>query len=352
MQPGRAEAIEGSGAGATTAAARPRADCFRAIADQAPLMIWRTDPSMACDFFNQPRLEFTGRRLEQELGFGWVESVHPEDRERCLATFAEAFAARRAFTMEYRLRRHDGTWRWLLDNGRPCQAPDGRFTGYIGSCVDITDTRQALEQHEALLAELHHRVKNNAQATTSFLALQASRTDDPRVAAALRGAAMRVMLASLVQDRMFRLDAGAEADLGEALAQAARAALEVAGRPGLVLDAEVEPALAMAGSQATPLALVVNELVVNAARHAYPEGSPGRIRLRLRRTGPGRAELRVEDDGAGVPEPIRRQVPRHCLGLHLVPRLARQARATFRLEGPPGTCAVLDIRLNPLTPPG
>ena len=84
-------------------------------------MIWRADLTMGCDFFNKPWLEFTGRQLEQELGTGWAEGVHPDDRDRCMATYAEAFAARREFSMDYRLRRHDGAWRWLLDKGRPFQ---------------------------------------------------------------------------------------------------------------------------------------------------------------------------------------------------------------------------------------
>jgi PAS domain S-box-containing protein len=161
---------------------------FRQLADHAPLMIWRCDAAKHCDFFNRPWLEFTGRRMETELGFRWVELVHPEDAGARVAAFSAAFNRRESFSIEYRLRRHDGAWRWLLDNGQPTTV-GGRFTGYIGSCIDITETRQALEarrraieERESLLSELQHRVKNNAQATTSFLSLQASRASDSSAA--------------------------------------------------------------------------------------------------------------------------------------------------------------------------
>jgi PAS domain S-box-containing protein len=320
---------------------------FRQLADHAPLMIWRCDTARRFDFFNRPWLEFTGRRLEEELGFGWIGLIHPEDSEACVTTFAAAFDRREGFSIEYRLRRHDGAWRWLMANGQPISADD-HFAGYIGSCIDITEMHQALEarrlaleEREGLLSELHHRVKNNAQATTSFLSLQASRASDPSVAAALRGAASRVMLATLVQDRMFRVLGDAAVDLGEELAVAARAALEITGRPGLTLALRLEDRLELPVARAAPLALIVNELVVNAARHAFPHGRAGTITLLVHRAGPELGEVVVADDGIGLTETHGRNTPQGSLGLHLVPRLARQARATIRFAVETGTRAIL-----------
>ena len=158
---------------------------FALLVDNAPIMIWRSDTTGACDWFNRPWLEFTGRALEEELGYGWAERVHPEDFDRSLAIYKEAFAARRDFQMAYRLRRHDGAWRWVQDHGRPYRR-HGQFAGYFGSCTDVTEMKQALEERETLMQELQHRVRNNAQATASFLGLQASRSPDRAVAAALR----------------------------------------------------------------------------------------------------------------------------------------------------------------------
>jgi len=124
---------------------------FRNMADAAPPMIWVSGPDKLCTFFNKVWLDFTGRTLEQELGNGWAENVHPEDLERCMEIYSSSFDARHSFQMEYRLRRTDGEYRWLLDNGVPRIEPGGGFVGYIGSCIDITDLRQARERELQIL---------------------------------------------------------------------------------------------------------------------------------------------------------------------------------------------------------
>jgi PAS domain S-box-containing protein len=116
---------------------------FRTVANAAPVMIWMSGPDKLCTFFNKGWLDFTGRSLEQELGNGWAEGVHREDIDRCLDVYQNSFNARESFTMEYRLRRSDGEYRWLLDSGTPRFASDGAFLGYIGSCIDITERKAA-----------------------------------------------------------------------------------------------------------------------------------------------------------------------------------------------------------------
>jgi PAS domain S-box-containing protein len=126
---------------------------FRTMADAAPVMIWISAPDKRCIFFNKVWLDFTGRTMEQELGNGWAEGVHPDDLDRCLAIYSSSFEARRSFQMEYRLRRADGEYRWLLDNGVPRFARDSVFEGYIGSCIDITERKHEEELSEALQRE-------------------------------------------------------------------------------------------------------------------------------------------------------------------------------------------------------
>ena len=118
---------------------------FRLVANTAPVMIWMAGTDRLCTYVNQPWLEFTGRPLEAELGNGWVEGVHNEDLKRCLETYSQAFDQRQSFEMEYRIRRNDGEYRWILDIGVPRFNPDGNFAGYIGSCLDITDRKLAEE---------------------------------------------------------------------------------------------------------------------------------------------------------------------------------------------------------------
>ena len=111
---------------------------FLQIANNAPVMIWISDITKDCIWFNQPWLDFTGRTQEQEYGNGWADGVHPDDLQKCLAIYTSHFDKKEKFKMEYRLKNANGEYRWLLDNGAPF-FEDGVFKGYIGSCIDITD---------------------------------------------------------------------------------------------------------------------------------------------------------------------------------------------------------------------
>jgi two-component system CheB/CheR fusion protein len=117
-------------------------DYYLNILAGAPALIWRADTNAQCDWFNNTWLAFTGRTLEQEYGEGWVEGVHPDDLNRCVGIWLEAFKERQPFEMEYRLRRHDGEYSWILDIGRPYSQLDGTFAGYIGYCFDISERKQ------------------------------------------------------------------------------------------------------------------------------------------------------------------------------------------------------------------
>jgi PAS domain S-box-containing protein len=116
---------------------------FRIVADTAPVMIRMVDERGRFTYFNKPWLDFTGRALDEELGEGWIAGVHTEDRARIVRAYTDAFGARRPFTLTYRLRRFDGEYRWMLDNGIPRHDPAGTFIGYIGSTIDITDRIEA-----------------------------------------------------------------------------------------------------------------------------------------------------------------------------------------------------------------
>jgi PAS domain S-box-containing protein len=118
---------------------------YRLLVEKAPIMIWRSNLTMECDYFNEIWLHFTGRAMSQEVGNGWTEGVHPDDIARCLEIYTSNFAARKPFEMEYRLRRFDGVFRWIFDRGTPYSDNQGDFLGYIGSCIDITERVEARE---------------------------------------------------------------------------------------------------------------------------------------------------------------------------------------------------------------
>jgi PAS domain S-box-containing protein len=125
---------------------------YRLLVEHSPVMIWRSGLDASCDYFNERWLAFTGRTLEQEVGNGWAEGVHPDDFDRCLSHYLDHFQRRELFEMEYRLRRHDGVYRWIFDRGVPFSDDTGTFAGFIGSCVDVDERRRAQEAQQQLAA--------------------------------------------------------------------------------------------------------------------------------------------------------------------------------------------------------
>lgn len=146
---------------AAEAALRESEAHFRIMADTAPVMVWRAGVDKKCDFVNQPWLSFTGRTLEQELGDGWIDCMHPDDRAASFEIYDKAINAREPFRIEYRARRFDGEYRVVLGTGVPRWESDGAFAGYIGSCIDISDRRQA----ERALQETHAELSRVSRLT-------------------------------------------------------------------------------------------------------------------------------------------------------------------------------------------
>jgi PAS domain S-box-containing protein len=163
---------------------------FRVMSDSAPVMMWMANPEKACTDFNRGWLEFTGRTIWQELGDGWTEGVHPADLEKCARTYIAAFDERQRFTMEYRLRRHDGVYRWIMDTGVPRFLPDGSFAGYIGCCIDINDQREAekvrlefagrlMAAQEAERTRIARELHDSIGQSIALLGIQMQRADRP-----------------------------------------------------------------------------------------------------------------------------------------------------------------------------
>jgi PAS domain S-box-containing protein len=161
---------------------------FRLVANTAPVMIWMAGTDRLCTYVNQPWLEFTGRPLDAELGNGWVEGVHNDDLKRCLETYSQAFDQRQSFEMEYRIRRNDGEYRWILDTGLARFNSGGTFAGYIGSCLDITDRklaeealasvgRRLIEAHEEERTWIARELHDDIVQRIALLAVELERCD-------------------------------------------------------------------------------------------------------------------------------------------------------------------------------
>ena len=161
----------------------------RDAADIAPVLIWMAGEQGRCEWFNRPWREFTGRRLAELQGDGWLDDVHPEDTERCVAIFKTSLDARQPFSMDYRLRRHDGQYRWFVENGVPRHGADGRFLGYIGCCVDIHE-RKDLEER---LAEHAQAMRLADRRQNEFLAMLSHQLRSPLAPISNAASVLRTM---------------------------------------------------------------------------------------------------------------------------------------------------------------
>ena len=312
-------------------------------------MIWRAGPDKLCDFFNKPWLEFTGRTLEQEIGTGWTEGVHPEDLERCLKTYVEAFDARREFSMATRPRCHDGEYRWVLDNGRPFYRARGEFAGYFGSCIDITERKAAeerlqnalgsqeeiLREKDALTAEVHHRVRNNLQVMLGLVGLSMRHTSDPACHAVLESFADRIQALAIVQTHLHEASNVSQIDLRTYSKEPADAlaTLYHGDNVKITISGDRYP---LPPHDANTVGLILAELLSNSFKHAFGDGRPGTITIQVAAEPDGAARLAVADDGPGFkPEDAAQR--RGGIGLTLVRTYAGQIGARIAQTTSDGT---------------
>lgn len=320
---------------------------FQELADHAPVMVWRAGTDKLCNWFNHLWLDFTGRTMEQEQGYGWAEGVHPDDLDACVATYTTAFDAREKFSMTYRLRRHDGAYRWLLDNGAP-YFKGGTFAGYFGTCVDVTEQREAhdlvvaaLAERDVLLREVYHRVKNNLQQIDGLIAIERETLSDAEARHALSSLSGRVRAMGAVHQRLISSDSLVEISVRGFMSDLCR---EIGrshnlGKRSISLDVQVDDSKIHI-ERAVIVGLLVNELVTNALKHAFPNGRPGVVTVRYAKEEAGTV-LEVADNGVGLaPDWNVADAARH-LGLRLIDGFADQLNGRIAFESAGGTRARL-----------
>ncbi len=333
---------------------------FRTMADTAPVLIWMSGPDKLYHFFNQGWLDFTGRPVEKELGNGWAEGVHPDDLERCIGTYANAFDARREFTMEYRLRRHDGEYRWALVKGVPRLAPDGTFLGYIGCAADISERKRAEEQlrasHERqrdlasrllraqeverrrLAREMHDDLTQRLAVLAIEIGKLEQQPDLPGpVAEPLRRTrAQLVKLSEDVHALSRQLHPSILDDLG--LVDALRSeCVHFQQREGLVVTCQAENLPAgLPRDTALCLYRIAQEALRNVARHAEARGANVSL------TGyDGDVLLTVSDEGKGFDPHGARSRP--GLGLASMEERARLIGADLSIQSHPGKGTTISL---------
>ena len=296
---------------------------FRAMANCAPVLLWMSGRDRLCEFFNQGWLTFTGRSLEQEAGNGWTEGIHPDDIKKCLETYHSAFDARRPFEMEYRLRRHDGEYRWILDGGTPRFALDGEFIGYVGSAIDITSHKRAEETNRRLAhvqrlaamgeltAAIAHELKQPLTAIMSNVDVAAHLLEPANppldrlreTISDIRGDNRR---ASEVIDRIRDFTLKREArmqplDLNSVVADTLHLVSADALMRHVHVRAELAPGIPLVLGDRTQLQQVLVNLAMNGmdAMANMPE-SARHLTVRTRSNGGDRVEVAVMDCGGGI----------------------------------------------------
>ena len=328
------------------------AEFYLSILNHSPVLVWRAGTDAKCDWFNATWLAFTGRTLEQELGDGWAQGVHPEDLDRCVKTYLESFQARKPFEMEYRLRDHHGHYRWILDIGTPRETLDAAFGGYIGYCFDITERKlseeelqRSLVEKTILLKEVHHRVKNNLQILMSLMNLQLDSLEDAQAVEAFRAMQNRVRAISMVHEKIYRSPSlgaiGMKEYVLDLVDQIASTYGRLSGRVTISKDLDD---MAMDVDKAIPIGLLLAELVSNAFKHAFVPRGGGALKVSMKSSG-DRIVLAVEDDGPGLPEGFSLDSTR-SLGVELIKALIRQLKGTVRFASGKGARFELELPAN------
>jgi PAS domain S-box-containing protein len=281
----------------------------------------------------------------------WVDRIHPDDRTRVVKGIKAAVNGRvECWNDEYRFLRADRSWADVVDRAIIVRDPDGKAIRMIGAMLDLTERklmeaalRHAVERNQALLREANHRIKNNLQFVSSLLGVQRGALRDPEARSALNEARRRIQAMSRVHERFYKTGEFDCAEFGEILR---------ALRDGLVSGAEGEPDIVVAapvcpvpGDMATPLALIANELMTNAIKHAFAPGLRGTVTVSCAIDHDGSLVLTVADDGCGLP-PGFDLAGQAGFGLRLVQMMARQIRGEVLVRnGNPGT--VVEVRVPP-----
>ena len=351
---------------------------FRTMANSAPVMIWTAGTDSLWEFANQSWLNFTGRSLKQELGEGWTEAVHPQDLSRCMATYLSAFHNRQEFAQEFRLRRADGTYRWIFEKGTPRFTPEGSFAGYIGCCLDISDRKvseealktraEELTYLTTVLAQTNVTLEKRNQELDQFAYVASHDLKAPLRAIAnlsgwieedlsdkltadtrhqmnlLRGRVhrMEALINGLLQySRIGRLDGQkSQVSVGDLLAEVVDSlsppetfSIEIAPMPTIV-------------TEKLPLQQVFTNLISNAIK--YHPRQDGRVSISVQEYA-SNYEFVVADDGDGIAPEYHDKVfgifqtlsPRDTIestgiGLAIVKKIVEQQGGTIRLESQPG----------------
>lgn len=288
-------------------------------------------------YINPHYRKILGYSIEEMLGHGWLNSVHPDDRDRIFSPWIAAATTGYIHGDEYRIITAQGETRWVRAQTVPI-LDEGKLIGHTGTIEDITQQKQAeeqlketLEEKEALLKEVHHRVKNNLQVISSLLYLQSQRIEDARVRQFLNDSQSRISSMALVHDTLYRSQDFAHIDLSEYIQTLTTHLFHTYRiQPDLIkLDLQIDADIIVDIDQAIPCGLILNELITNALKHGFSSGQTGHIKVVLQNLS-DQVCLVVGNDGQPLPESFEFGQSQ-SMGLRLVNSLVHQLRGELQV---------------------
>jgi PAS domain S-box-containing protein len=341
---------------------------LRQQADAMPQIVWTALPTGQVDYFNERWFNYTGSTPELAKDDGWQSLLHPADLPACLQVSARGFATATPFEFQCRLKRaSDGAYRWHLARAVPYCDPRGALLRWFGTFTDIheqettkerlesevrnrtramqelkakeDDLRRLLNEKETLINEVHHRVKNNLQVISSLLRMQGDLLPDHRAAAALKASQHRIASMAHIHELLYSSQFMDEIDFAEYTHTLVNELIQSYSVFGNAVTARFDTMpVFLKVDQAIPCGLILNELVTNALKYAYPPGMTGEIMVDLRENAAGLVTLSVADSGVGLPDGFDWQNSK-SMGLPIVDLLTTQIAGTLQVRTASGSTA-------------
>ena len=313
---------------------------WRALSVCSPVGIFTCDVEGYVTYTNPKCQEMGGFTLEESLGRGFAGVIHPDDRDHALDAWFTIANSGQQHADAFRVVQADGSLRWVQVRTAPMISDQGELLGHTGTVEDITKQKQvedqikaSLREKEALLKEIHHRVKNNLQIISSLIYLQAQRIDDPQARQIFEDSQSRISSMALVHDSLYRSDDLTRINLSEYIQTLATRLLYTyqLSSDRVQLKLKVSENIFISLEKAIPCGLILNELMTNALKHGFSDQRSGEITVLLETELSEKICLTVENNGNNLPDLFELQTTR-SMGLRLVQALVNQIQGSFELD--------------------
>ncbi len=333
------------------AALRESEERFRTLADNISQFAWMADEKGFIFWFNKRWFDYTGTTLENARGWGWTKIHHPDHVQRVVQRIQHSWDTGEPWEDTFPLRSKDGSYGWFLSRAQPIHDDQGRILRWFGTHTDVTHQLQAeeqikksLEEKGTLLQEIHHRVKNNMQVIIGLLNLQSAKIKDEKVKDLFRESSSRVNAMALIHNILYQSDSLTEIDLNPYFNSLAHHLVGMYNASGIQIRVQTDH-LALSIDHAIPCGLIINELISNALKYAFPDNRRGEIKIEAHHETADHYVMIVSDNGVGLPAELDIHMT-NTLGLKLVSGLAEsQLGGNIWVERDQGTRFIIRIPL-------